>query len=433
MKRAIFFVPSLLLATLCLHQSAVAQEFSFRRAVELALQHSGTITLASAEEERARQSLKEGRNLFLPQLTVGSGLAATYGFPLSLEGSSPSIINVNEQNFLINPAQREFNRAARSEWTATGFSTADRKNQVILETALDYAQLDAVTSMLRVLEQQQAAAGKAEQITSQRVQAGVDNEVELTRSRLASAKARMRIAEAQGSADLLRERLSQLTGVPAGQIQTSGESIPRLPEISQETDLAQQAVSSSPQIKQANESAFAKHLRALGEHRMSYPAMDFVAQYGLFSKANNYQKFFARFQRNNATVGVAIRFPFLNFAQRAHAAAADAEAVAAKKQADSVKEQVSNETLKLQRSVRQLAAAKEVSQLEYQLAHSDAEAAAARVQAGQASLKDQERAYAAEQESYFAYLQSSFQLVKAEVELLRQTNELRQWALGGEK
>ena len=123
MKRTIFFVPSLLLAMLFLHQSAVAQEFSFRRAVELALQHSGTITLASAEEERARQSLKEGRNLFLPQLTVGSGLAATYGFPLSLEGSSPSIINVNAQNFLINPAQREFNRAARSEWTATGFST----------------------------------------------------------------------------------------------------------------------------------------------------------------------------------------------------------------------------------------------------------------------------------------------------------------------
>src|SRR5204863_337159 len=84
------------------------------------------------------------------------------------------------------------------------------------------------------------------------------------------------------------------------------------------------AVGSSPQIKQASESAFAKHLRALGEHKVSYPAVDFVAQYGLFSKANNYQKFFARFQRNNATVGVAIRFPFLNFAQRAHAAAADA-------------------------------------------------------------------------------------------------------------
>src|SRR5438067_11365660 len=122
MKRAIFFVPSIGLATLCLYQSAVAQEFSFRRATELALQHSGTITLAAAEEERARQSMKEGRNLFLPQLTVGSGLAASYGFPLSLVGSSPSIINVNEQNFLINPAQREFNRAARSEWAATGFS-----------------------------------------------------------------------------------------------------------------------------------------------------------------------------------------------------------------------------------------------------------------------------------------------------------------------
>src|SRR5438874_12737498 len=119
-KVGICFVSSVGLATLCLYQSAVAQEFSFRRSIELALQHSGTITLASAEEERARQNMKEGRNLFLPQLTVGSGLAATYGFPLSLEGSSPSIINVNEQNFLINPAQRQFNRAARSDWAATG-------------------------------------------------------------------------------------------------------------------------------------------------------------------------------------------------------------------------------------------------------------------------------------------------------------------------
>src|SRR5207237_10624615 len=177
-----------------------------------------------------------------------------------------------------------------------------------------------------------------------------------------------------------RERLSQLTGVPAGQIQTSGESIPRLPEISQDTNLAQQAVSSSPQIKQANESAFAKHLRALGEHRMSYPVMDFVAQYGLFSKANNYQKFFARFQRNNATVGVAIRFPFLNFSQRAHAAAADAEAVRAKSDVQSAHNQISEQTLKLQRSVEQLSAAQEVAELEYRLAQSNVESINIRMQ-----------------------------------------------------
>ena len=39
-----------------------------------------------------------------------------------------------------------------------------------------------------------------------------------------------------------------------------------------------------------------------------------------------------------------------------------------------MKEQVSTETLKLQRSVEQLAAAREVAQLEHQLAQSDIEA-----------------------------------------------------------
>ena len=418
-----------LLCALELGPHAHAQELPFRRAIELALQHSGAMAAANADELRARAGLQEARDLFLPQLTVGSGLAWTYGFPLSIEGAAPSIVNVNSQSLVFNPAQHEFIQAARRDWLASSASTLDRRNQVMLEAAEAYSELDNLQSALGILAQQQQAARKAEQIVSDRLHEGVDSEVELTRAKLTTAKVVMNIAQSQGAADLLRARLSQLTGLPADSIRTLTESIPKLPEVNQDSDLASLAVETSPTVKQASEQAEGKRFRAKGEHKMSYPAVDFVAQYGLFSKANNFQDFFLRFQRNNATVGAAIKVPVFNFSQKARAQAADAEALAAKKQAEEIKDDISNQTLKLQRSVRQLAAAKEVARLEHELAQADVESAQARLQAGSATLKDSETAQVKEQESYIAYLQASLALDKAQMELLRATNQLQQWAL----
>ena len=76
-----------------------------------------------------------------------------------------------------------------------------------------------------------------------------------------------------------------------------------------------------------------------------------MGQYALLSRFNNYDQFFLKFQRNNVTAGVAIRFPFFNPVQRAAAEVAKADANKSRKEAQNVKDQVSTETLKLQRSV----------------------------------------------------------------------------------
>src|SRR5260370_25931454 len=89
-----------------------------------------------------------------------------------------------------------------------------------------------------------------------------------------------------------------------------------------------------------------------------------------------------------------VRIPIFNAAQKAQAMAADQEALIARKQAEDVKDQVSSETLRLQRSLRQLAEAKEVARLEHELAQSDVEAAQARLQAGHATIQDRHHARA---------------------------------------
>ena len=406
---------------------------AFRTAIELALKNSATTGLSQADLQRARSAVRQTKDVFLPQMVLGSGLGGSYGFPLSLEGAAPSIFNVNFQGALINLAQRNYVKAAKSDVEVTTAQNADRRNDVMMETALDYVQLDLLDSSLTIQKEQQQSAQKFQDIVAQRIQAGLDSQVEGTRAKLAGARTRLDIAQTQAAADQLRLRLAQLTGLPVSAIQTSTETIPEMPAVAQDQDLPSEAVKNSPVVKVADAAARAKEFRAQGERKQLYPSIDFVGQYAMLARFNNYDEFFQKFQRNNVTAGVAIRFPFFNPVQRAAADAANADAVKSRKEAQTVKEQVSTETLKLQRSVEQLAAAREVAQLEHQLAQSDIESAHAKIESGAASIKDEENARVAEHERYTAYLNSSFELDRAQIQLMRQIGQLETWALGPPK
>ena len=421
---ALFVVIALFVAV-----RAGADPVTFRQAVELALRHSGTMVMASADQQRAHADFLELRNNYLPTITAGSGLGYSYGYPMSIEGAAPTIVSVDTRQYIFNAANYKFMKAARIDWQASGLNMQDKRNQVIFETASDYAELDKLSASLKVLRQQEQSAQKMEQVTSERVQAGVDSDVALTRAKLATARVEMHLAQSEGAADVLRLRLSQLTGLAPQSIETVTESVPKLPEVKQDEDMAGFAAANSPAVKFAMESARAKWERAQGEHRTWYPSVDLAGSYGLFARFNNYQDYFKKFQPNNASIGLAIRLPLMNFAGRAHADAADAEALRAKKEAEGVKDQVSSETLRLQRVVRQLAAAREVARLEHQLALSDVDAMAAKVEAGTASVRDIEEMRVVEADKYSAFLDADYELSKAQMQLLSTTGEIEKWAL----
>src|SRR5215467_5239927 len=110
---------------------AGVEPLSLRRAVELALIHSPAAGDSAADEQRAFAAYREVRNQYLPQLVVGSGLGDSWGYPLSLEGSAPSLVNISAQSALLNPALRDFVRAARTEYQAKTEENKDRRLQTI--------------------------------------------------------------------------------------------------------------------------------------------------------------------------------------------------------------------------------------------------------------------------------------------------------------
>jgi len=406
-----------------------AEQLPLKRAVELALAHSTTMEASHIDEQRAFAAYHEARNQYLPQLNVGSGLGKSYGYPLSLEGSAPSIVNTTAQSALFNPALRDFVRAARTEWQETTVQTKDQRNQVIQDTVLSYAELSKWETLMAHLSRDYEDALKMEQIVNQRVTAGVDNPLNRNQARLNAARVYFHISQAQGAIDVLRNRLSQLTGLPATAIETVPESIPALPEVKQEDNLAAKATQGSPLIQIADIRASALSLRARGEHRAMWPSVDFAAQYALLATFNNYEKYFQphSFQPNNATVGIEMRFPFFNPPQHARAQAADAAALHARKDVEATRNQVSEQTLKLQRSVAQLAALQQVVDLEYQIAKSSLDATQTRVDAGSATLRDLDDARNQANERYDALQDTNFELQRARISLLRATGELEAW------
>lgn len=423
----------LLAAALCIQLAvpASAQKIPFRRAIELALTHSAGMGIARADEMKAQQGYLASRNTYIPQITFGSGLGKSFGYPMSIEGSAPSVFNINSQSFLFNPAQRQFLRAAKSDWNASKLTAEDQRSGTILETALTYIQLDQATAKLATVREQVKQAEQAETISRERLKEGVDSQLDVTRASLVAARVHLRQAEVEGNVDLLRQRMAQLTGLDPSELETDIASIPPLPEFSKEDDITARALQNSPALKAAEARALAQEQRAKGEHRQLYPAIDLVGNYGLFTKYNNLDLLFpqGRFERHNATVGVAIRFPFLNTAQRATARVADAEALRAKSEAKGIRDQISSDTLKLQRTVQHLKAARDVAQLELQLAQADLDAMGAKIQMGQATIKDQENARIEATDKQAALADAQFELDRARLQLLRQSGELQDWAL----
>src|SRR5208283_2659354 len=117
-----------------------AEPLPFSKAIEMALEHSGILGIATINQWRAHEAYQELRSNYIPQLTIGSGLGYSYGFPLTLEGSAPSLVN----------------------FTSSSQDMQDKRSAVILDTALTYAQLDQLTGKIKTLTEAQSAADKAE-------------------------------------------------------------------------------------------------------------------------------------------------------------------------------------------------------------------------------------------------------------------------------
>ena len=114
---------------------------TLREAVARAVAQNPDITLARLDEENARHGVQVAKDPFAPRITVGSGLAYSNGFPMSIEGSAPSIVQAHATQFLFNRQQSYAVAQAKEQVRGAGFEVASKRDEVAYRTASFY--LDA--------------------------------------------------------------------------------------------------------------------------------------------------------------------------------------------------------------------------------------------------------------------------------------------------
>ena len=165
--------------------------------VELSLTHATGAAIAAPTNDTRRGGVRELRGNYIPQISTGAGLGYSYGFPLSLEGSAPSLFNITAQSALLNPSLKEFLQASKSDSAAASLKSKDERNQIIQDAAQSYAELAKWEQRLAKLQETEADAREFEAAVAKRTKEGVDSELDETKARLSAARVRLRIAEAR--------------------------------------------------------------------------------------------------------------------------------------------------------------------------------------------------------------------------------------------
>jgi outer membrane protein TolC len=422
---------ALLLASMLLASLPLAAEpIDFHQAIELALKRSGVMLAASADRTRAAERYKAERYAYIPTVVFGSNLGYTIGPPVAIAGSAPSLFSVTHQQSLLNFATRDTLKAERSDIIAAGIDYEDHSEQVILDTALVYIELDSTQQRLDAAQQQKQAVDHAFYIAQQRQQEGVGSAVDSKRAELDAARVDLRITELETSADILREQLGRAIGESPATLATVSDSIPATPPLPTSGDLTSVALASSAAVRVADEHARAAHDRARAEHRKKYPSIDVAGQYVQYATFNNYTHYYLNFPSYSYSFGMNFRVPILDMAQTAVAAVADAEALHAEADAQTARDKVAGDAVRAQHTLHQLEASARVSQLEFEVAQANIDAIKLQVEQGHASARDQELARADVANRQVLLLQSQFEYLRAQLQLLRQTGELHGWALG---
>ncbi len=404
--------------------SGAAEELTLKRAVALALQNSRDLALARVQSSVAQKSAEANRAQFRPNLYAGSGLGFTRGFPQTPGGGPPSVFNVTYVQTVLNGPLRGELRAAEERAEAQRLAVDGVRDAVIVRTASSYLELAKVRHSLELLRRERESAQKIVDVTRERLNAGVELPIEVTRAQLAAARIEQRIVHLEGREETLEGQLRSLLGLPVGQrVEVTAQELPAIPDYSTQK-LVDLALSENISLKQAEFERRAREQRVRGERYGYWPTVDVVGQYGLFARFNQFDQFFRRFRRNSLNFGLDVRIPIFSARTTGAVALAETDLGAAEIATGAKRSDLEIEVRRQSRRTREMELTREVARLELQLAQENLHVVQAQFQEGRASLRDLEKARLEESDKWLAFLDADFERQQAQLEVLQSTGQL---------
>jgi len=430
MNKIRFFSWTLLFATCFANTCNLAAQqpeaVSLKQAVDLALKSSRDVALAQVRYNVAENTARVNSAAFRPNMYTGSGAAYTYGFPQTLTGAAPSIINLSYLQTVFNPQLRGQARAATDRMEEQRLELEKTRNSVMLSTSTAYLELGKVRHSLELMRNQRQSNARILAFTRERINEGLELPIEATRAELAEARSEQRIVQLESREAVLQQQLAALLGLPAGgRIEVETPTLAIDAQL-READLIDRALTTNLDLKQAEFERRAREHLQIGEIGTKWPSVDLFADYGLFGRFNNYTQYFQKFQYNNFNIGVQVRIPLVNAQRSANVALATSQLNASGMELKKKRETVELEVGRQYQHLRELDAAHEVARLELKLVQENLQIVQGRFEEGRANLREVEQTRLDENEKWVAFLDSDYELQRAQLELMNMTGDLRQ-------
>lgn len=405
---------------------AETRTLTLKQAVDLALEQSPDIILARLDEVKANQAVRAARDPFIPKLYVGSGLAYTYGFPMSIDGSAPSLIQARAAASIFDKT-KSLKVAEERENARTARIGSDGKREEVAErVAMAYLDADRASRLARVAAKQIDALTQVVESTKVRITEGRAIRLDELKAELERERARERARLLESDARFAQTQLSLLIGGSADdRVETSAELAPLSGLPDSEAAAVRMALDNSNELKRLQSIMLAQGFSLQTERAARLPKIELVAQYNLFARFNNFDQYFNRFQANNGQVGMSFQLPVLGgTAPGAASATAQAEISRLRTEVGRVRNRTSYETQRAFQAVTNAERARELTRLELEVQRENVAVTLARQESGRATMAEVEQARFAEGERWLTYYDSQTQLERAKVALLRWSGSL---------
>src|ERR1700681_4921567 len=228
-----------------------SRQLTLKEAVTLAVGNSRDLALARLQYGLVQREAGVARAAFRPNFYTGTGAAYTNGFPLMSGGGVPAIFSLSYDQQIFNPPLKGDQRAAEQRAEGQRLSMEGVRDAVMVRAALEYLELAKVRHGQELMRGARMSAGRILESMRERVEAGRELPIEVTRAQLTTARIEQRIAQLEDREDSLSGQLRDMMGMPPDEmIQVSTEEIPEV-AAEEAKDLVSQAMANNIELKQA--------------------------------------------------------------------------------------------------------------------------------------------------------------------------------------
>jgi len=399
---------------------------TMKEAVGIALQQNPDIALARIDEQKAAMSVRVVKDPFSPKVSAGSGAAYTNGYPLSVEGSGPSVVQAVASQFILNKRQSYLVAQAKENARGAGLVTGSKSDEVAYRVVSLYLDADRARRLSDAASREVEELVKISKAVGARVEEGKELPIENSRANVNILKAKQRLASLLDDLDMAQRQLAVALGrSPEDRVRAADtdRTAPVTPV--SEASALETALSSNKDIRKLESAMLAKGLELKADHAARYPRVDLIAQYALFASYNHYEQYFRQFQPNNGEIGVSIQLPILpGPGVNAQAAIAEEDIAHLRIEKNQLQSRIALDIHRAYLDVEKAKTARELAQAELQLARDQLSIVLAQAGEGRVAMRQVEEAHFAEDEKWIEFYDADASMERAQFDVLHQTGEL---------